>query len=191
MYSAKFYLLRPSSADVRLPKCRNHVLAEQLNGLHYLGVFHRFGGHEELDLVDAGGLVKPDGFDTTLGVSSYDHSPVHQRIRVHLLPDFVGQGVPAGSVLTAEDLVSDPHLQERGFFQEFNNVNCPHLGSRTYAGRPFRMAEIPMVIEYSASLGEHNEQVLRELAGLSTEEIGQLQKAGVIANRPKPDEPPP
>ncbi|MFB3097547.1 MAG: hypothetical protein ACE1ZZ_02605, partial [Dehalococcoidia bacterium] len=81
--------------------------------------------------------------------------------------------------------------KERGFFQEFNNLNCPHLGSRTYAGRPFRMPEIPMVIEHAASLGEHNQQVLRELAGLSQEEIGDLHQAGVIADRPKPDEPRP
>ncbi len=70
-------------------------------------------------------------------------------------------------------------------------MNCPHLGSRTYAGRPFRTAEIPMVIKHAASLGEHNQQVLRELAGLSQEEIDHLQQAGVIADRPKPDEPRP
>ncbi|MFB3119321.1 MAG: CoA transferase, partial [Stenotrophomonas maltophilia] len=108
-----------------------------------------------------------------------------------LMDSLQSHGVPAGAVLTAEDLVGDPHLKERGFFQEFNNVNCPHLGSRTYAGRPFRTAEIPMVIKHAASLGEHNQQVLRELAGLSQEEIDHLHQAGVIADRPKPDEPRP
>ncbi len=108
-----------------------------------------------------------------------------------LMDSLQSHGVHAGAVLTAEDLVGDPHLKERGFFQEFNNLNCPHLGARTYAGRPFRMAEIPMVIKHAASLGEHNQQVLRELAGLSPEEIGQLHQAGVITDRPKPDEPRP
>ncbi len=108
-----------------------------------------------------------------------------------LMDSLQSHDVPAGAVLTAEDLVGDPHLKERGFFQEFNNVNCPHLGSRTYAGRPFRTAEIPMVIKHAASLGEHNQQVLRELAGLSQEEIDHLQQAGVIADRPNPDEPRP
>ena len=107
------------------------------------------------------------------------------RQLMYMLQD---RGVSAGAVLTAEDLVGDPHLQDRGFFQEFNNVNFPHLGSRTFAGRPFRMAGVPMVIEHAASLGEHNGQVLRELAGLSPEEIGHLQQAGVIADRPGPDE---
>ena len=108
-----------------------------------------------------------------------------------LMDSLQSQGVPAGAVLTAEDLVSDPHLQERGFFQEFNNVHCPQLGGRTFAGRPFRMAKIPMVIKHAAALGEHNQQVLRDLAGLSTEEIDQLQETGVISDRPKPDEPRP
>ena len=108
-----------------------------------------------------------------------------------LMDSLQSLGVPAGAVLTAEDLVKDPHLNERGFFQEFNNGNCPHLGGRTYAGRPFRMAEIPMVIKHAAALGEHNQQVLGELAGLTTEEIGELHQAGVIADRPNPDEPRP
>ena len=108
-----------------------------------------------------------------------------------LMDSLQSHGVAAGAVLTAEDLLSDPHLKERGFFQDFTNLNCPHLGVRAYAGRPFRMAEIPMVIKHAASLGEHNEQVLRELAGLSTEEIDHLQQAGVITNRPNPDGLPP
>ncbi len=108
-----------------------------------------------------------------------------------LMDSLQSHGVAAGAVLTAEDLLSDPHLKERGFFQDFTTLNCPHLGVRAYAGRPFRMVEIPLVIKHAASLGEHNERVLRELAGLSTEEIDHLQKAGVIADRPSPDEPPP
>ena len=108
-----------------------------------------------------------------------------------LMHSLQSHGVSAGAVLTAEDLVGDPHLNERGFFQEFHNLNCPHLGGRTYAGRPFRMADVPMVIKHAATLGEHNNQVLRDLAGLSPEEIDRLYQAGVIGDRPKPDEPRP
>jgi crotonobetainyl-CoA:carnitine CoA-transferase CaiB-like acyl-CoA transferase len=45
-----------------------------------------------------------------------------------------------------------------------------------------------MAIRHTADLGEHNESVLREVAGLSDDEIRQLAKEGVIANRPKADE---
>jgi benzylsuccinate CoA-transferase BbsF subunit len=93
-------------------------------------------------------------------------------------------GVCAGAVLTAADLVSDPHLRQRGFLQEIERAG----GVRTFAGRPFRIAGLPLAIRHVAALGEHNELVLREVAGLSPEEIRALAADGVISNRPRPEE---
>ena len=45
-----------------------------------------------------------------------------------------------------------------------------------------------MAIRHAADLGEHNETVLREVAGLSPERIGALAAEGVISDRPRPDE---
>jgi crotonobetainyl-CoA:carnitine CoA-transferase CaiB-like acyl-CoA transferase len=45
-----------------------------------------------------------------------------------------------------------------------------------------------MAIRHVAGLGEHNEVVLREVAGLSQEEIRALAEEGVIADRPKAEE---
>jgi crotonobetainyl-CoA:carnitine CoA-transferase CaiB-like acyl-CoA transferase len=45
-----------------------------------------------------------------------------------------------------------------------------------------------MTIRHVADLGEHNEAVLREVAGLSRDEIGALAKDGVIAHRPRAEE---
>ena len=100
-------------------------------------------------------------------------------------------GVAAGAALTAEELVCNTHLQERGYFQEFRNEHAPWVGPRMYAGRPFRIPQIPAEIRHVAALGEHNAQILRELAGLSDEEIEGLARDGIIANRPKPNEPTP
>jgi benzylsuccinate CoA-transferase BbsF subunit len=96
------------------------------------------------------------------------------------------RGVCAGSALTAADLVQDPHLNARGFLQALEAF--PSVGRRVFAGRPFRSAELPLAIRHVARLGEHNEQVLREVAGLSPDEIRALYDARVIANRPKPEE---
>ena len=94
------------------------------------------------------------------------------------------QGVCAGAVLTAADLVDDPHLKQREFIQTIERAG----GLRTYAGRPFRIPGVSMAIRHAADLGEHNEAVLREVAGLSPEEIGALAADGVISNRPRPEE---
>jgi len=97
-------------------------------------------------------------------------------------------GVSAGAVLTAEDLVDNVHLQERGYIEEFENVNAPQAGPRKYAGRPFRVPGVDMGIQSVAALGEHNEEILREIAGLSQEEIGALAGDGIISNLPLPTE---
>jgi benzylsuccinate CoA-transferase BbsF subunit len=91
--------------------------------------------------------------------------------------------VCAGAVLTAADLTDDPHLKHRGFLQKIERAG----GTRTIAGRPFRIPGIPMAIRHVADLGEHNEAVLTEVAGLSRDEIGALAKDGVISNRPRPE----
>ena len=98
------------------------------------------------------------------------------------------QGVTAGSALTAQDLVNDPHLKHRGFFWEFDNPHSPRVGPRIFAGRPFRIPGIPMGLDHVAALGEHNTAVLEEIGGLSSEEIENLAQAGVISDRPKPAE---
>jgi len=108
-----------------------------------------------------------------------------------LMEQLQGQGISAGAVLSAEDLVGDPHLNQRGFFTDFDNPNCPRVGPRKYAGRPFRVPGIPMVICSVASLGEHNSGVLQDVAGLDTEEIDGLAASGVIAREPRPEEPSP
>ena len=110
-----------------------------------------------------------------------------QSLTVHLQQ----YGVAAGAVLTAEELVGNTHLGERGYFQEFRNEHAPWVGPRVYAGRPFRIPQIPVEIRHVAAMGEHNAQILRELAGLSDEEIETLAAEGIISNWPKPSEPAP
>ena len=93
-------------------------------------------------------------------------------------------GVCAGAVLTAADLVDDPHLKARGFLQQIERAG----GTRTLSGRPFRIPGVPMAIRHVADLGEHNEAVLKEVAGLSREKISALAKDGVISSRPRAEE---
>ncbi len=138
------------------------------------------------------------GFDTAQGrwshrrqlgehLAGWTSTQDDQELMIHLQEN----GVSAGAVLTAEDLVANPHLQEREYIEEFVNVNAPQAGPRKYAGRPFRMPGVSMGIHSVAALGEHNEEILREIAGLSEEEIAALADDGIISNLPLPTEPRP
>ena len=90
--------------------------------------------------------------------------------------------------MTAQDLANDSHLRERGYLWEFPNPQAPAVGSRIFAGRPFRDPVNPMSIEKVAKLGQDNGAILAELAGLSPVEIGELESEGVVYGEPRPDE---
>jgi benzylsuccinate CoA-transferase BbsF subunit len=102
---------------------------------------------------------------------------------MHLLQ---AHGVPAGTVHTARDLVADPHLRERAYLEVFTNAHAPAGGPRVYAGRPFRtLPEPPLPLHLVSALGQHNVELLRDVAALSEAEIKSLGEAGVLATQPR------
>ena len=86
-------------------------------------------------------------------------------------------GVPAGVVQSCEELFLDPQLKERGHyvFQEH-----PEIGRHAYDGNAFVLPESPPEYRPAPLLGEHTEQVCREILGLSEEEVGVLRDEGVL-----------
>jgi benzylsuccinate CoA-transferase BbsF subunit len=102
---------------------------------------------------------------------------------MHLLQ---AHGVPAGIVHTARDLVANPHLRERGYLEVFTNTNAPSAGPRVYAGRPFRtLPDAPLTLHLVSALGQHNVEILRDVAALSEGEIQALVEVGVLATQPR------
>jgi benzylsuccinate CoA-transferase BbsF subunit len=93
-----------------------------------------------------------------------------------------GAGVVAGVAEQGHQLLQDRHLAARGFWEP---VEHPEAGRHPYAGRPFRLSKAPAARQTPAPLlGQHTEQVLREVAGMSDDEIRELAELGVISNDP-------
>jgi crotonobetainyl-CoA:carnitine CoA-transferase CaiB-like acyl-CoA transferase len=114
-----------------------------------------------------------------------------QHDDLELARELQQQGITAGSCMTARDLVGNAHLQERRFMWEFPNTQAPEVGSRIFAGRPYRDPGNPMSIRRAAGLGEDNEAILTDLAGLSSDEIKGLIQDEVVFGIPRPEEPRP
>ena len=90
--------------------------------------------------------------------------------------------IPAGVARLPMDLPGDPHLMKVGHWQP---VDRPFMGPHLLPSVTWREgnAELPYPIERLApTLGQHNEEVLRELLGLGDREIEKLRHAGVIGN---------
>lgn len=86
--------------------------------------------------------------------------------------------VPIGPVCTLDEVFSDPHLAHRGVVVE---VEHPRLGKIRLLNTPFRFSETPAQVRTRPPLcGEHTEDVLRGLLGVSDEEINRLRAEGAI-----------
>jgi benzylsuccinate CoA-transferase BbsF subunit len=87
-------------------------------------------------------------------------------------------GVACGVVQNGADLVSDPHLRERGFLVEVQNQR---LGRVVLPGFPLRFANCTIKHKWEfPELGRDNEEVLREVLGYSAERIARLANEGVL-----------
>lgn len=87
-------------------------------------------------------------------------------------------GVAAGVVETAEDMLEhDPQLKHRRFFRELDH---PEVGKHRVPGPPYVLSRSPSNVKRAPLLGEHNEYALKEILGMSDDEIAELVIEGVI-----------
>lgn len=95
----------------------------------------------------------------------------------------VDLGIPAAPVVSAARLDRNPQLQARGFFE---SVTHRVVGRHAYPTLPLRLpADRSRWYHRPApTLGEHTEEVLRELLDLSDAEISQLRADRIIGDRP-------
>ena len=81
-------------------------------------------------------------------------------------------GVADGLVATGEDLLEhDPQLKHRRFFQELDH---PEIGKHYARGPAFVLSKCPCELQRAPLLGEHCEYVLKEILGMSDDEIAEL-----------------
>ncbi len=86
-------------------------------------------------------------------------------------------GVPAGRIKTVAEVCESPHLKARGMI-----VSVPHpkAGTLTVFGLPIRLWATPgAVTEPPPLLGQHTEEILTRVAGLSRDEVARLRQRGV------------
>ena len=87
-------------------------------------------------------------------------------------------GVPSGVVQTGEDLVNDPHLQQRGFIVAVDN---PRLGRVVLPNFPLQFANSKLTRRWEFPvLGRDTDAVLRDVVGYSEPTIDQLRSEGVL-----------
>ena len=98
--------------------------------------------------------------------------------------NLAGAGIPAAPVVSPSLVTENPQLNDRGFLEPLHH---PRTGPGRYPRPPFAPLDgrRNWLMRPPPTLGEQNEEVLRDLCGLTDQDIARLAAAGVIGTRPK------
>lgn len=136
--------------------------ADAWDGLVDLGLDARQERHDELDRLL-----------TELAAGRND---------IELMHRLQADGIPAGAALTAPDVMGDPQLAAVGFFAELDHADA---GTHPWPRLPIRLSATPATMRRpSALMGEHNEYVVRELAGYSADRYRDLIERHIVRAEP-------
>ena len=86
-------------------------------------------------------------------------------------------GVPCGACLDTGEVLADPHLREREMVLD---IDYPTRGVYQTVGSPIKLSDSPVTVTRPPLLGEHTEDLLAELCGVSAEDVKALKVKGVV-----------
>ena len=87
------------------------------------------------------------------------------------------QDIPCGPILSMKELANEPSLRETGTVVE---VDHPTRGSYLTVGNPIKLSDSPAEVKRSPLLGEHCDEILRDVLGYSDEDIKSTWDSGAL-----------
>lgn len=101
-----------------------------------------------------------------------------QRACADWLSELAARGIPCGPINTIDQVFQDPQVLSRGMRLEMSH---PSAGQVSLVGSPIKLSDTPVEPKLPPPmLGEHTDEVLRGLLGLSSHELTSFREAGVI-----------
>ena len=86
-------------------------------------------------------------------------------------------GVPSGACQDTGEILEDPHLKER---EMIIDIDYPPRGKYKTVGCPIKLSDSPAEIKRPPTLGEHTEDLLGKLCGVTSEDFAKLRDKGAI-----------
>ena len=94
------------------------------------------------------------------------------------LKEFESASIACGPVNTIDKTAADPQIEVR---EMIVNVHHPLGGDFKVVNTPIKLSRTPCkVTQASPDLGEHTEEVLKELLSMTEHEIDELRKLGIV-----------
>jgi formyl-CoA transferase len=91
--------------------------------------------------------------------------------------------IPCGPILSMKELAEDESLRKTGTVVE---VDHPTRGKYLTVGNPIKLSDSVSDVTRSPLLGEHTDEILRNVLGYGDEDIAEIQSSGAITAPEKP-----
>ncbi len=85
--------------------------------------------------------------------------------------------IPVGPILSMKELAEEQSLRNTGTIVE---VDHPQRGKYLTVGNPIKLSDSPAEIIRSPLLGEHTEEILKDVLGMSDDEIDSVKAEGAV-----------
>ncbi len=90
--------------------------------------------------------------------------------------------VPCGPIMSTSDLATDEHIRGREMYVEIEDEK---RGKWWNVGMPIKLSASPAKIERAPFLGEHNDDVLKNVLGYDDAKVSAMKTAGAFTAPPK------
>ena len=85
--------------------------------------------------------------------------------------------IPVGPILSMKEIAEDPALRATGTVVE---VDHPTRGKYLSVGNPIKLSDSITTVERSPLLGEHTDEILRQVLGFGDHQIGEIHDSGAL-----------
>ena len=89
--------------------------------------------------------------------------------------------IPVGPILSMKEIAEEPSLRDTGTIVE---VDHPERGPYLTVGCPVKLSASPADVQRSPLLGEHNEEILRDVLGYDGDALEAVWNSGAVGERP-------
>jgi hypothetical protein len=88
--------------------------------------------------------------------------------------------IPCGPILSMKELAEDQSLRATGTVVE---VDHPERGKYLSVGNPIKMSDSPSDVTRSPLLGEHTDEILRQVLGFTDQQVAEIHDSAAQGRR--------